>query len=67
MESLYKTTLFFNRKFRILKEQTLRQYAGWTTNSNMPQKYIHYFGNEASESLLEAYGVVTKDKKLSEH
>jgi hypothetical protein len=32
----------------------------------MPQKYIHYFGNEASESLLEAYGIVTNDKKLSE-
>jgi ribosomal protein L40E len=27
----------------------------------MPQKYIHYFGNESSESLLEAYGIVTKD------
>ena len=27
----------------------------------MAQKYIHYFGNESSDSLLEAYGVVTKD------
>lgn len=27
----------------------------------MPQKYIHYFSNESSESLLEAYGIVTKD------
>ena len=25
------------------------------------QKYIHYFGNESSESLLEAYGIVTKN------
>jgi predicted nucleic acid-binding Zn ribbon protein len=32
----------------------------------MPQKYIHYLGNEASESLLEAYGIVTKDQKLSD-
>lgn len=31
----------------------------------MPQKYLHYFGNEASESLLEAYGIITKDRKLS--
>ena len=53
-------------KSKILKEHTLRQYAGWTTNSNMPQKYLHYFGNEASESLLEAYGIVTKDQKLSD-
>jgi ribosomal protein L37AE/L43A len=30
-------------------------------NSNMAQKYLHYFGNESSESLLEAYGIATKD------
>jgi hypothetical protein len=27
----------------------------------MAQKYIHYFGNESSESLLEAYCIVTKN------
>jgi hypothetical protein len=27
--------------------------------NHMAQKYIHYFGNESSESLLEAYGIVT--------
>ena len=45
-----------------LKSSTLNQHAGWSPNSNMSQKYIHYFGNESSESLLEAYGIVTKDK-----
>jgi hypothetical protein len=30
-------------------------------SSNMAQKYIHYFGNESSESLLEAYGIVTNN------
>jgi integrase/recombinase XerD len=44
-----------------LKLHTLNQHAGWSTNSNMAQKYIHYFGNESSESLLEAYGIVTRD------
>jgi integrase/recombinase XerD len=44
-----------------LKSSTLNQHAGWTTNSNMAQKYIHYFGNESSESLLEAYGIVTNN------
>jgi integrase len=53
-------------KSKILKEHTLRQFAGWTTGSNMPQKYIHYFGNEASESLLEAYGIITKDQNSSD-
>jgi ribosomal protein L40E len=27
----------------------------------MAQKYIHYFGNESSESILEAYDIVTKE------
>jgi integrase/recombinase XerD len=44
-----------------LKSSTLNQHAGWTANSNMAQKYIHYFGNESSELLLEAYGIVTKN------
>src|SRR5215813_12943330 len=45
-----------------LKFNTLNQHAGWSMNSNMAQKYIHYYGNESSESLLEAYGIVTKEK-----
>jgi hypothetical protein len=44
-----------------LKSNTLNQHAGWSMNSHMAQKYIHYFGNESSESLLEAYGIVTKN------
>ena len=26
----------------------------------------HYFGNESCESILEAYGIVTKEQKLSD-
>jgi hypothetical protein len=44
-----------------LKSSTLNQHAGWEPSSNMAQVYIHYFGNESSESLLEAYGIVTKN------
>jgi integrase len=44
-----------------LKSSSLNQHAGWTATSNMAQKYIHYFGNESSESLLESYGIVTKN------
>lgn len=50
-------------KSTILKEHTLRQYAGWSPRSQMHLKYLHYYGNEASENLLEAYGIVTKDKQ----
>jgi integrase len=45
-------------KSRILKEHVLRQHAGWSGSSQMHLKYLHYFGNESSESLLEAYGLV---------
>jgi integrase/recombinase XerD len=44
-----------------LKSNILNQHAGWSMCSNMAQKYIHYFGNESSESLLEAYGIVTNN------
>jgi integrase len=48
-------------KSQILKEHTLRDHAGWSTSSKMPDVYIHYFGTESSTSLLEAYGI-TKHK-----
>jgi integrase len=53
-------------KSGILKEHHLRQYAGWSPGSNMHLKYLHYFGNESNDSLLEAYGIISKDKQLSE-
>ena len=49
-----------------LKEHVLRQHAGWSSRSQMHLKYLHYFGNESSESILEAYGIVTKEQKRSE-
>ena len=52
------------QKSKILKESTLRDHAGWSTTSKMPQVYIHYFGTESSNSLLEAYGI-TKSESTS--
>ena len=49
----------------ILKEHSLRQHAGWSNSSQMPQKYIHYFGNESSESLLQAYGILQKNQEIA--
>ena len=49
-------------KSTLLKEHILRQHAGWSPSSQMHLKYLHYFGNESNDSLLEAYGIVTKDK-----
>jgi integrase/recombinase XerD len=53
-------------KSKILKEHTLRQHAGWSPKSQMHLKYLHYFGNESCESLLEAFGIVTKNQQLSD-
>jgi hypothetical protein len=45
------------QKSKILKKHVLRQHAGWTPTSNMHLCYVHYFGNESTESILEAYGL----------
>ncbi len=47
-------------KSRMLKEHVLRQHAGWSPRSQMHLKYLHYFGDESSESLLEANGLIDK-------
>jgi integrase/recombinase XerD len=53
-------------KSTILKEHVLRQHAGWTPGSHMHLKYLHYFGNESNESLLEAYGIVAAGKQIDQ-
>jgi integrase/recombinase XerD len=53
-------------KSTILKEHVLRQHAGWSANSQMHLKYLHYFGNESSESLLEAYGIIDKGIQMNQ-
>jgi integrase len=45
-------------KSLFLKEAVLRDHAGWSNSSRMPQVYIHYFGTESSRSLLQAKGIV---------
>ena len=47
-------------KSKILKEQILKSHAGWSPTSNVHLKYIHYYGNESNESILEAYGLINK-------
>jgi integrase/recombinase XerD len=53
-------------KSMILKEHVLRQHAGWTPGSQMHLKYLHYFGNESSESLLEEYGLIDKGIRMDQ-
>jgi hypothetical protein len=39
----------------------LRDYAGWSTNSKMPSVYLHYFGTESCNSLLETSGIIKRE------
>ena len=50
-------------KARILREPILKMHAGWSGRSQMNLKYEHWFGNESSQSLLEAYGILPQDKQ----
>jgi hypothetical protein len=50
-------------KSQLLKESTLRHHAGWSMTSKMPQIYLHYFGTESSNSLLETYGILRFNEK----
>lgn len=54
-------------KSSFLKEHILRQHAGWSPRSQMHLKYLHYFGNESSESILKAYGIIAKEDKESNY
>jgi hypothetical protein len=49
------------QKAKILKEPILKAHSGWSQSSQMHLKYEHWFGNESSEALLEAYGVLTPE------
>jgi integrase/recombinase XerD len=53
-------------KSTILKEHVLRQHAGWSGRSQMHLKYLHYYGNESNESLLEAYGIIDKGVQIDQ-
>jgi integrase len=46
-------------KWKLLRsEQALRMHAGWSKTSKMVESYTHEFGNESSEMLLQAYGIL---------
>ena len=66
MEPYIRRHSALTEKSTILKESTLRQHAGWSGNSQMHLKYVHYFGNESNESLLQAYGIVSSGQQIDQ-
>jgi integrase/recombinase XerD len=53
-------------KSTILNEHTLRQLAGWSPGSKMHLKYLHDVGIDSTDSILEAYGMISRGKQLSD-
>ena len=41
----------------------LNQFAGWSMNSKMAAKYIHYLGDESFNQILEAQGISLESKE----
>jgi hypothetical protein len=44
-----------------IHEYELRQYSGWSKNSKMHLRYIHWFNNQGSNAVLKAEGFVTDE------
>jgi integrase len=47
-------------KSQILTESLLKEHAGWSMSSNMPQVYVHLRG-ESSKILLQNRGIIKKE------
>jgi integrase len=48
-----------NEIWKLVKsEHALRLHAGWSKNSKMVEIYTHEFGNESSQILLQARGII---------
>jgi hypothetical protein len=43
----------------------LRQFAGWSINSNMHRRYVHLSGGESMKCLLKVKGIVDDEKQIN--
>jgi integrase len=48
-------------KGQLMGEYELRMHAGWTITSDMPQRYLHFRGNESVNALMKAQGIVSNE------
>jgi integrase/recombinase XerD len=55
------------QKAQLLKTPLLKTHAGWSQRSTMNLKYEHWFGNEATESLLAEYGIIEPGSSLAKN
>jgi hypothetical protein len=50
-----------SHKARQIHEAELRQYSGWTKNSMMHKRYVHWFNNQGSNAVLKAEGLISEE------
>jgi integrase len=50
-----------SQKARQIHEAELRQYSGWSKNSMMHKRYVHWFNNQGSNAVLKAEGLISDE------
>ena len=50
-------------KSDVLNDFQLKQYAGWTLNSNRARTYVHRKGKQIINPLLEEHGIIEKQER----
>jgi integrase len=51
-----------SQKAQQIHEAELRQYSGWSKNSMMHKRYVHWFNNQGSNAVLKAEGLISKEE-----
>lgn len=46
----------------VLKEAQMREFFGWSKNSDMPSIYVHLSGRDVDQSLFEHYGIKPREE-----
>ena len=50
----------------VLTEAQMREFFGWTKNSDMPSIYVHLSGRDVDRTLLQAYGIKIEPPEITE-
>ena len=47
----------------VLKEPEMREFFGWTKDSDMPSIYVHLSGRDVDDTLLDHYGLKRAERE----
>ena len=51
---------------KVLTEAQLREFFGWTKQSEIPSIYVHLSGRDVDQTLLKHYGIEVEEEKRAE-